>query len=109
MKTIELSGFEKRHPSCPWAMYFVYPQDGEPVVVKGMSRDVVQYVREHYPVALVRYTYWKDGVSRGHWMFTNSNHERRFVVRDGRRWKVWIGDRTYSFRRLPRRWIPEFD
>ena len=115
MKTIELSDFEKRCPSCPWAIYFIYPKDGEPVVVKGMSKDVVQYVREHYPVALVRYTFWKDGVSRGHWMFTNSNHPiryhepGRFVMRDGRRWKVMIGDRTYSFRRLPKRWIPEFD
>ena len=110
MKTIELSKFEANTVGTPWAVYFVYPKDGEPVLVKGTSDEVFSYVKENYPVALIRYTYWRNGISRGGWRFTSSH---RYVIRAGRRWRVSVkrGDYwyDYSFRRLPKKWIPEFD
>ncbi len=115
MKTIELSKFEKTRRKYggtqPFVIYFVYPKDGEPVVVKGMYDAVEKYVKQTFPLALYRWTMWVDGGSRGGWSFTC---EGRYIHRKGRRHELSVYDgnklvRKLSFRRVPRKWIPEFD
>jgi len=115
MKIIELSKFSPSRRSYggsePFAMYFVYPKGEEPCLVKGTSDEVRDYVDKHFPIALFRYTFWQNGKSRGHWQFTGSG---RYISYNGRKIVVHIHDspknvRELSFRRLPHRWIPEFD
>jgi len=117
MKTIELSRFEKTKSSRfggtqAFVIYFVYPKNGEAVVVKGMSEEVEKYVKEHYPIAFYRYTMWRNGFGRGYWRFTD---RYRFISHEGRRLRVTIyhknGDlkRVFTLRRIPHKWIPEFD
>jgi hypothetical protein len=120
MQVIELSEFKStkvaqpaswRRISEPYAIWFVYPKDQQPVVVKGMCSEVAAFVMKTYPKALCRYTYWKNGSERGGWKFTCP---KMYVV-EGRRRKIvtiYTADnnpRELSFRRLPKKWIPEFD
>lgn len=118
MQTIELSKFHKTKTfgmSDPYVIYFVYPKDGQPVMVKGMYREVDEFVKEKYPMAIYRWTMWKDGKSRGHWGFTCPNrYAIETVVNGHRRIKITIyhdnrGRVEFTLRRMPKRWIPEFD
>jgi len=121
MKIIELSKFtpsgKDSHASYysqsqPFAIYFVYPQNGENVIVKGMSREVRDYVLKHYPMALFRYTYWQKGEHRGDWCFSGRG---RYVNWDKKKRKYkfifFSGPKSKVFylKRMPHRWIPEFN
>ncbi len=122
-KVIELSTFISTKSqnkyglgfSEPYSIWFVYPKDSKPLVVKGMSEEVQNYVERNYPLALCRYTMWKNGQSRGGWRFTGTS---RYISREGRRYKVSIYSlhpyksrliRQFTLRRVPRKWIPEFE
>jgi len=111
-KTIELSKFEKTKGS--YSIYFVYPKNGQPVVIKGMHKYMGPYIKKHYPMALVRYTFWENGRSRGSWCFTckgiyvsqNYKSNKRYTV------KKYMSNGnivTKQFKRLPKKWIPFFD
>ena len=98
----------------PYCMYFVYPEHGQPVIVKGLWSKVDSYVRCQYNNALVRQTFWCQGKSRGLWSFVGKG---RSIVKtvDGK-WLVTIHDycrpeqlRVFKFRRVPHKWVPEFD
>ena len=109
---IELSKFyscRKHWFSQPFTICFVYPKDGKPFVLKGMAPDVDDYLSK-IGLALYRSTYWQDGKSRGSWAFTDSN---RYVEKlpNGKFCVTIYGmaNKTINFRRMPKRWIPEFD
>lgn len=113
-KEIELSKYRKTgrrfSDSDPYTIAFVYPKDAPPYVVKGMCDEVKEYIQVYSPVAFYRYTYWFNGKSRGGWKFTMPliyvwQKNKRFEVTDYRSGK----GRIMSFRRMPHRWIPEFD
>jgi hypothetical protein len=118
----------------PWTMFFVYCKDGSSFIVKGHPHSCEQYVLCNckHP-CLVRYTYWKDGVSRGSWTFydaftklqywkngqwlqTNivTTKIRRFIRREGNKYKLIVFSENKkvlekTFKRVPHKWIPEFD
>lgn len=132
MKTIELSKYKgkravtlpqsSRHGtgrSDPFSIAFVYPREGDPVVVKGIHGEVLKYVKAHFPVSLVRFTFWQNGVSRGLWRFfgvriyvTHSSQITK-VDKDRRGFTVTVfnsDNRTnFHFRRMPKKWLSIFD
>ena len=129
LKEINLGDWEKTGRSEPYCMLFVYtPTDN--ILIKGMPDACNRYVDQHYPICVYRYTYWKNGVSRGTWRcgkgmrmdihkVREDNHSRFGDIGDGR--KVWevttyvpgsgrmIEGRTVRIRRLPHRWISLYD
>jgi ABC-type sulfate transport system substrate-binding protein len=118
MQTIELSKFHhtKTHGFAdPYVIYFVYPKDGQPVMVKGMYREVEAFVKETYPMSFYRWTMWKGGESRGSWGFACKDKYAMETIVDGRR-RVEVSIfnnrtlvRKFTLRRMPKKWIPEFD
>jgi hypothetical protein len=110
--------------SKPYAIYFVYSKCGRKCVVKGMSEEVREFCQKNFPEALLRYTFWKDGRSRGGWTFTkpkiyaqeisrilSSDENEKCKKRRGIRVIKYYDNRfeEFYFRRMPKKWIPEFD
>jgi hypothetical protein len=120
MKEIILSEFKPTDKQ-PFAIFFVYPKDGEPIVVKGMCDEVKNFVNSSFPNAIYRYTFWNDGVSRGSWSFAKSSESSRYICTatdklgnykrgyDIRIYKDRKLVKTLYLRRIPHKWIPEYD
>jgi hypothetical protein len=71
-ETIELGKFQTTkgdYTTQPFTISFVLTPDNTWRVVKGMSDDVDEYVKKHFPICLCNKTYWKNGKSRSHWTF----------------------------------------
>ncbi len=124
IKEIYLSDFDNTNRGMfgkaqPYAVYFVYKKDQEPVVVKGMADDVFSYVNKHFPVSVFYYTYWQDGKCRyGAWRGSLGLYlyfDKREIRKGKYRYIVFmmIKDNGWaevaSFRRIPRKWIPLYD
>lgn len=116
MREIILSEFEKTRDSwgnaMPFAIAFVYPKNGDPVVVKGMLLQVEKYVEKTFPVSFYNISMWKNGRTRGSWQFTN---DRGYVFRRKNKWEIVLRNKDSKeykemyLKRMPHRWIPEFD
>jgi hypothetical protein len=98
----------------PFSIYFVYTPKGN-YAVKGMHQQVQTYVEQHFPTALYRYTFWKNGRCRGSWVFRPRDiYIRPVVIRNHRRYQLMAyrggESRIFcSFRRIPRYWLPLYD
>jgi len=96
----------------PFAIFFVYTESLETFVVKGMSKEVKQYVHKTFPRSFYRYTYWKNGVSRGGWSSPMSlyifrrEHNGRLLYEISAATKD--GFKSLKVRRVPTRWLPMF-
>jgi hypothetical protein len=120
-KRIDLAPFTPGVSRLPFAMYFVYPKFGENFVVTGPTEEVKDYVDNiaKKTPCFWCYTYWKNGVSRGGWQ---SSHF--FIFRKAKRegndggsqgpvvfelsGRDGVGN-GFLLRRMPHKWIPEFD
>lgn len=94
----------------PYCICFVYAPEGN-FVVKGMQENVEAYVASKFPICLYHKTYWRDGVSRGLWLF---NGIKAWIYKRGRKWQLHIsinGEVTVAktFRRIPKRWIDTYE
>lgn len=109
---IELSGFNHTPRNDPYTICFVYPKDKPPVIIKGMYTRVYEHLHQYYLVALYRMSFWYAGETRGYWGFTEP---RKYVGARGRRKKISLFDksgqlvREFTLRRMPKKWIPEFE
>jgi hypothetical protein len=117
----------------PFTICFVYHPNGV-FVVKGMSSDVDLYVLKHYPKSIQYMSYWKNGVSRGHFHsylffqvrpsdeYQNEYNKQRRQYLDGgpfpkvrNRYDVLIrrkgrwGKVLRNVRRVPRKWLKEYE
>jgi hypothetical protein len=119
----------------PYCFAFVYSRKGN-FLVKGMFSEVKEYIQENLTDALVKYTFFHNGKSRGYWEFVNKQEyvlsgsgrtrcKRRLVYEHDERDKYgrYPGKRKgyvvllrgekrskkLYFKRLPHKWIPEFD
>lgn len=116
---IELGKFTPTKTVVPWgkaanpfAIYFVYCPN-KFIIVKGMSEDVKKYVEENFPRAVYRYTYWKDGESRGYWASTTTIYFTPVDVGKRQKYQIWIqtGNSNETFkkfltvRRIPNKWL----
>ena len=124
MKEIDL-GYKKKQKSersQPYAIYYVYAEH-ENFIVKGMSDDVSEWLNKYKKNCdkyFYRYTYWKDGISRGGWMsskdmrisrhpYNNSDFRKRGKYYISIKFNgTWLTDHIV-LRRMPNKWIPEFD
>ncbi len=114
----------KKWPDNAFCIAFVYAESGN-FVVKGNVRDVEIHVKNNFPKSLVNWTWWHKGTHRSFWEFTHENIYVREIdggywamhknkLKRNRGWVVWkYVDReipeTLYFRRLPKKWIKEFD
>lgn len=77
----------------------------------------MDYCKPKVGVALVNYTFWCKGRHRNRWRFEGTNDVYVFQreIKDRKRYVVSIYDgndelvREISFRRMPTKWIPEFN
>lgn len=111
-----------------YVLCFVYSKYKGNFVLKGYSKEVGEYLKKNYTHYFYYMSYWHQGFSRGHWDFWKETvgifepdrkgrrKEKKYMVRPyGGSWvedapdKDEIKKKTLKFKRLPKRWIPEFD
>jgi len=121
-----------------YVLAFVYSKHKGNVVVKGYMREVEEYVKKNFKTHyFVNYSLWYLGSHRDIWKFWKKGigiHEptrsckrgkiksidRKYSVRPYVEWnyeseevreKEWkeAEEQTLYFKRMPKRWIPEFD
>ena len=90
----------------PFTVAFVYPKDNEPHIIKGMYREVKSCILHHFPISFYNFSFWKYGRCRSVWGFTE---EDKVYRKEGRKHVVFMGNKKLSFRRMPHRWIKEFN
>lgn len=118
-EVIEVGKFRKTKDSFgtqPFCIAFVYSKFGN-FVVKGMSREVETYIAQKFPFCFYKYTFWKNGESRGGWKTPNGlalyfspkkiKNRTRFVVSMNTT-NGWQSD-ILTFRNMPKKWLPIFD
>lgn len=97
---------------------FVYSKSNGNFILRGFSNEVQEYLKKNYSHYFYYISFWYSGMSRGYWSFWKdavslhppekksrrmNNRNRRFRVRN-------INTKMeLTFKRLPKRWIPEFD
>jgi len=124
---IEPSG-KKSWSGGAYTIAFVYSKHKGNFIVKGYYDEVKSYIKKTYTHYFVNYTLWstnflKQKEFRSIWYFWN---EKYHISKPDRRrtkstsyyknnpcykWVIscWDGDFKKEFRRLPKRWINEFD
>ena len=110
-----------------YCLCFVYSKYNGNFVLKGYYREVKDYLKKNYTHYFYNMSFWYKGFSRNVWnfwkkdigIFEPSIRERK----KGKKTKVRpyscsyenkfseeeIKAKTFYFKRLPKRWIPEFD
>ena len=103
-------------------MFFVYPQNEEPVLIKGpleaAEREVNTFLGNRKS-AIVHRSLWCDGQTRGGISIRFNNEIFKGcvlsrVIREQRKKVLTVyrnGERVFekSFRRFPRKWLAELD
>ena len=121
-----------------YVLAFVYSKFKGNVVVKGYMREVEDYIKKNFTHYFVNYTLWYMGSHRDIWKFWKKDigiHEptrrikrknipkkdRMFRVRPYVSWDYDLSpeerekqhkeadEKQLVFKRMPKRWIPEFD
>ncbi len=120
-----------------YVLAFVYSKHKGNVVVKGYMREVEEYIKKNFTHYFVNYTLWYLGSHRDIWKFWKKGigiHEptrsckrgkidkkdRKFCVRPYVEWTYDSAEerekryeeaeeQALYFKRMPKRWIPEFD
>jgi len=107
-----------------YCLCFVYSKYSGNFVLKGYHREVVAYLKKNYTHYFYNMSLWYQGFHRDIWdfwkkdvtIFTTSIRERKKGKKIEVRpyWKHGIDEEELEkqilrFKRLPKRWIPEFD
>lgn len=110
-----------------YVLCFVYSKYKGNFVLRGYSKEVDEYLKKNYTHYFYYKSYWYHGFSRGHWDFWKDSicifepdrkrrKEKKFMVRPYNHdftgtgfSKEELDAKTLKFKRLPKRWIPEFD
>ena len=107
-----------------YCLCFVYSKYDGNFVLKGYYREVEAYLKKNYTHYFYNLSLWSEGFSRDIWHFwkkdvgifrpvlRNKKKGKKIQVRPY--WREGIDEKqfeelTFSFKRLPKRWIPEFD
>ena len=110
------------------SMYFVYSKNHGNFILEGYDKEVEEYLKKNYTHYFYYNSLWCAGESRGHWsfwkdsigIFAPSKHRKdwKYTVRPYSGSMFFgkpaptdeeIKRKTFRFKRLPKRWIPEFD
>lgn len=138
-KKKQLSALNKRYPvievpadgKSDWSeggycLCFVYSKYNGNFVLKGYLREVNEYLKKNYTHYFYNLSIWHQGFSRDIWhfwkkdigIFKASFKERRkgkkttikpYYSSNPKMTEIEYAKKTFTFRRLPKRWIPEFD
>lgn len=105
-----------------YCLVFVYSKYYGNFILKGYRREVEAYLKKNYTHYFIYESMWHKGASRGHWSFWKDNvtifePSRLFksfkyrVVKYDNKSQYYERDvkKDLEFKRLPKRWIPEFD
>jgi hypothetical protein len=105
-------------------MCFVYSKHHGNFILEGYLGEVQKYLKKNYTKYFCYFSMWSGGISRGYWRFWKDRDVTISEPSKHRKtWKYTITSREprYSYRqefkikheiklkRLPKRWIPEFD
>jgi hypothetical protein len=107
-------------------MAFVYSRDHGNFVLEGFSQEVEEYLKKNYTHYFFYHSMWSDGQSRGHWKFWKDNIGIFEPDKHRKTWKYEVRPysggyrhvelsteelkrKTFHFKRLPKRWISEFN
>jgi len=97
-------------------MCFVYSKYKGNFILEGYRGEVEEYLKKNYTHYFYYESMWHEGEARGHWKFWKENVIIFEPERKLKRWKYEVrysGDQQKElqlfFKRLPKRWIPEFD
>ena len=106
-----------------YTMCFVYSKHKGNFILRGWRREVMDYLKKNYTHYFCYVSMWHNGISRGHWKFWKESvtiYEPHKSMRQ-KEWKhrviKYSGSGMFScdkvkelhFKRLPKRWIKEFD
>jgi len=103
-------------------MCFVYSKKGN-FILEGYLGEVEDYLKKNYTHYFYYMSMWHNSQSRGYWKFWKENVTIYSPSKHGKTWKYKVikydyNQRGYSapadkvvleFKRLPKRWIPEFN
>lgn len=104
-----------------YCIAFVYSKCGKNCVLKGNYQVIRDYVKDNFSYALVNFTMWKDGKSTNHWRFFSNEkvylYNLKSSATSGKKKYVlriiscstYLTLKTLTFRRMPNRWIDEFN
>lgn len=102
-----------------YTLCFVYSKHKGNFVLRGYMREVEEYLKKNYTHYFYNMSLWSQGFHRDIWrfwkddigVFIASNRDRKKGRKTEVRpyWHDEIDDFTFKFKRLPKRWIPEFD
>lgn len=118
LQEIDLGPF-KRTKGDLYGMWFVYAPEGN-FLVKGMFGLCEEYVKKNFSKYIARWTMWKNGKSRGHWQCSEGMHlsilsriDKYGMIDYSKRMKYKVifskSDEILEFRRIPKKWLPEYD
>lgn len=119
-------GRDKTTYSEPYTLAFMYNRSGKALLLKGYLTEIKEYIRSMRFTAFVNIRYYLAGRSRGSWeLYHKGTKVDGIFVRAPRldhgydneetkwihKWEVnnYRTGKSLYFKRLPKRWIPEFD
>lgn len=110
-----------------YTLCFVYSKYNGNFVLRGYYKEVGEYLKKNYTHYFCNMSLWYAGQNRDIWSFWKTNvgitHPSIREKKKGKRVEVWAYRNwfdddpteeerevmTIKFRRMPKRWIPEFD
>ena len=107
-----------------YCLCFVYSKYNSNFVLKGYMREVKEYLKKNYTHYFCNYSMWNGGLGRNSWYFWKENigifdvsvkERKKGKKTQVRPWsnmeidEETMKEKTFYFKRLPKRWIPEFD
>jgi hypothetical protein len=114
-----------------YTLCFVYSKHNGNFVLRGYSKEVEEYLKKNYTHYFYNMSLWYHGKNRDIWHFWKDNvgvhqpHRHSKIFKGKDKWKFnvrpytnWHDDeetkenadkKALWFKRMPKRWIPEFD
>lgn len=105
-----------------FTLCFVYSKYNGNFIIRGYRKEVMEFLEKNFTHYFCYISMWNDGQSRGHWKFWKDNNVTIFAPSPRSKYmpsykykvvKYYPNsfDRMIElkFKRMPHRWIPEFD
>lgn len=93
----------------PYSIYFIYPKDESPFIIKGGANDLEKWIERYKTPAIVHITYWKHGFSRRVIQIINVDRNIYTYKKKGK-WLVSLnGEVIKTIKRIPRKWMKELN
>lgn len=96
------------------SMFFVYSRNNGNFILRGFRGDVEKYLKQHYTHYFYYVSMWYNGRPRGYWKFWKDSIYilSPSITQKKRKYTIASPNseiKDINLKRLPRRWIPEFN